>query len=351
MRKLPRNPRVAVLGATGAVGRMMLSILAERAFPASEVQAIATARSKGRVLPFGLSGSSGRTGTKTVTVRTVEDGGFEGLDLVLVDTPDEAATELIPRIVEAGAIAIDKSAAWRMNDSVPLVVPEINSKDLETHSGIISCPNCTTIGVVLPLAPLHERFGLKSVVMASYQSASGAGQAGVEELREQAVKLAGEVDALSAGRVDGMIPELKTFPAPVAFNVVPRIGPAKEDGYTGEEWKALHESRKILGLPGLQLTATCVRVPSFVGHGAAVHAQFEEEVDVDGALDALRGGAGVEVVDLPTALLSAGKDVALVGRVRRDPADSHALWFFCACDNLRKGAALNAAQIAELLLP
>lgn len=342
MRKLPNNPSVAVLGATGAVGRVMLDILAERSFPAAEVQAIATGRSKGRVLPFG---------DKTLTVRTVEDGGFKGLDLVLVDTPDEAAAELIPLIVDAGAIAVDKSAAWRMNDSVPLVIPEINAEDLERHNGIISCPNCTTITFALPLAHLHKRFGLKSAVVASYQSASGAGQAGVVELHEQSVKLADEVDALSAGQVDGIAPELKTFPAPIAFNVVPQIGSAMQDGYTAEEWKALYESRKILGLPDLQLTATCVRVPSYVGHGAAVYARFDEQVDVKGAVEALRAGAGVEVVDLPTVLLSAGKDVSFVGRVRRDPADPHALWFFCACDNLRKGAALNAAQIAELLLP
>lgn len=341
MKKLPKSPRVAVVGATGAVGRVMLDILAEREFPASEVQAVATARSKGRTLPFGDA---------TLTVRTLDDGGFDGFDLVLIDTPDAVARELAPKAVEAGAIVVDNSAAWRMEKSVPLVVPEINPHDLEWHSGIIACANCTTIGVVLPLFALHSRFGLESAVVASYQSVSGSGQAGIEELREQAGKMADQIDALAAGEVEGIAPEPKMFPAPVAFNVIPQIGSAGEEGYTGEEWKLLFESRKIMGLPDLEMSATCVRVPSVVGHGAAVHARFAREVEVDEALDALRGADGVEVVALPTVLLSAGKDVSLVGRVRREPGDPSALWFFCACDNLRKGAALNAVQIGELLL-
>jgi aspartate-semialdehyde dehydrogenase len=339
-RKLPASPKIGVLGATGAVGRVMLDVLWERRFPHSEVRAIATARSAGREISFGDG---------TLIVEAIGQDSFKDLDLVLVDTPDEAARDLVPLIVEAGAIAVDNSAAWRMEPHVPLVVPEINPGEIERHVGIVASPNCTTIGVVVPLNALHQRYGLSKAIVSSYQAVSGAGQGGTEELREQTVKVADDVDRLAAGEYSG--PDPKLFPAPVAFNVVPLIGTPQQEGFTNEEWKLLYESRKIMGLPSLDVTGTCVRVPTVVGHGSAVWARFENKIDPAEATEALRRAPGVEVVDLPTTLLAAGKDPCFVGRIRRDPKDPNALWFFVVSDNLRKGAALNAVQIAELLLP
>jgi aspartate-semialdehyde dehydrogenase len=311
-----------VVGATGVVGRVMLDILHERAFPASEVVPVASARSAGRLVAFGDG---------QLPVKVLEDGVFDGIDLVLLDTPDEVARAWAPVAAAAGAIVVDNSAAWRMDDDVPLVCPEVNAAALEgAVKGIVASPNCTTLGVVLPLGALHRRFGLEKAVVSSYQAASGAGRGGVEELSDQVAKLAGE---------------------PGAYNVVPRAGSFKEHGYTSEEVKLVTETRKIMGLPGLALTATCVRVPTIVGHGAAVWARFAAEVDLGEALACLGQAPGVELADLPTPQLSAGRDPSFVGRVRLDLSDTYALCFFCACDNLRKGAALNAIQIAEHLLP
>lgn len=342
MKTLPARPAVGVLGATGAVGRTVLRCLQERKFPASEVRAIATERSKGRRIPF--AGSD-------LVVETLDDRGFEGLDLVLCDTPDAVARDLVPKAVEAGAIAVDKSAAWREEPDVPLIVPEINAHAIERHQGIIASPNCTTIAFVLPLAPLHRAFGVERVLVSSYQSVSGAGQAGVEELREQAGKLSDQIDSLALGEISGLAPEPEVFPAPVAFNVIPIVGGAREEGFTNEEWKMTTEARKIMELPDLAVSGTCVRVDVVAGHGVSVHARFTRKVSAEEAIAALRAAEGIEVVDLPTSVLAAGKDSCFVGRVRRDPHDPQALWFFATCDNLRKGAALNAVQIAERLLP
>jgi aspartate-semialdehyde dehydrogenase len=346
MRKLPARPVVAVVGATGVVGRVMLDILHERAFPASEVVPVASARSAGRLVAYGDG---------QLPVKVLDDGVFDGVDLVLLDTPDDVARTWAPVAAAAGAIVVDNSAAWRMDDDVPLVCPEVNAAALEgAVKGIVASPNCTTLGVVLPLGALHLRFGLEKVVVSSYQSASGAGRGGVEELNDQVAKLAGEpgaLEALAAGTASGLLPSPSAFPAPLAFNVVPRAGSLRENGYTSEEVKLVAETRKIMGLPELALTATCVRVPTIVGHGAAVWARFAAEVDLDEALACLARAPGVELVDLPTPQLSAGRDPSFVGRVRADLSDAQALCFFCACDNLRKGAALNAIQIAEHLLP
>ncbi|MGH2720183.1 MAG: aspartate-semialdehyde dehydrogenase [Actinomycetota bacterium] len=339
---LPEHPHVAVVGATGVVGRVMLGILRERGFPASQVTPLASARSAGKEIAYGDT---------TLVVRELSAASLQGVDLALLDTPDEVARAWAPVAVEAGAVAVDNSAAWRMEDHVPLVVPEVNAHALEGHPGIVASPNCTTIGVVLPLAAIHAAFGLESVVVASYQAVSGAGEAGVDELKEQVAKLAFELDAMGAGDPAGLSPEPRAFPAPIAFNVVPKAGSVKELGYTSEEWKLLHETRKIMGLPGLNVTATCVRVPTVTGHGAAVHVRCASEVDLGAAMAALGAAPGVTVTDLPTAVLAAGRDDSFVGRVRVDPGDPRALWFFCTCDNLRKGAALNAVQIAEHLLP
>jgi aspartate-semialdehyde dehydrogenase len=340
--KLPEHPHVAVVGATGVVGRVMLGILRERGFPASQITPIASARSAGKEIVYG---------DQTLVVKELSAAALRGVDLVLLDTPDEVAREWAPVAVQAGAVVVDNSAAWRMEDNVPLVVPEVNAHDLDNHRGIIASPNCTTIGVVLPLAAVHAAFGIRSVVVASYQAVSGAGEAGVDELKEQVAKLAFELDAMGAGDPGGLSPQARAFPAPIAFNVVPKAGSVKELGYTSEEWKLLHETRKIMGLPDLKVTATCVRVPTVTGHGAAVHVRCATDVDLATAMEALGKAAGVTVCDLPTAVMAAGKDDSFVGRVRVDPGDPKALWFFCTCDNLRKGAALNAVHIAERLLP
>jgi aspartate-semialdehyde dehydrogenase len=327
----------------------MLGLLEERSFPAAEVVAIASARSAGRLLPF--AGQS-------LTVKALDENSLAGIDLVLLDTPDDIARQWGPLAAAAGAVVIDNSAAWRTDDEVPLVCPEVNAAALAgTVKGIIASPNCTTLGVVLPLGALHAAFGLEKVVVSSYQSVSGAGLGGIDELREQVEKIAAEpgaIDALTqgdAGPSGGLLGAPVAFPAPIAFNVIPRAGSLRDHGYTSEEAKLDFETRKILGLPGLEITATCVRVPTVVGHGASVWARFSQPVDVEAATKVLAGAAGVEVCDLPTPLGAAGRDPSYVGRIRRDLGDPRALCFFCACDNLRKGAALNAVQIAEALLP
>lgn len=342
MKRLPPRPRVAVLGATGAVGRVMMRLLEERSFPLESIRAIATARSRGRTLDFG---------GKPVIVDTLDNKGFEDLDLVIVDTPTEVAVQLAPLAAEAGAIVVDNSPAFRYEADVPLIVPEVNPRDAENHNGLIASPNCTTITFVVPLGALHAAFGLERAMVSSYQSVSGAGQAGIEELREHAAKLADQIDALAVGQIEGLVPEPEVFPAPVAFNVIPLIGSLDESRFTDEEWKMTYETRKIIGLPDLAISGTCVRVSAVVGHGTSVHARFAREVTAEEAASALNASAGIEVVDVPTSIMAAGKDACFVGRIRRDPHDPNALWFFSTCDNLRKGAALNAVQIAELLLP
>lgn len=340
--KLPPQPAVAVVGATGAVGRVMLDILAQRRFPAREVRAVASARSVGSKVSYGNA---------SLTVRVLEPEVFEGIDLVLLDTPDEVARRWAPKAVEAGSIVVDNSAAWRADMQVPLVIPEVNPEAVDAHGGIIASPNCATIGVVVPLAPLHRVYGLERLIVSTYQATSGAGRGGVEELAEQSQKLVNEMAALAAGAVSAMTPEPQIFAAPIAFNVVPLIGRVRSAGSTGEELKMLSETRKILGLPGVQVVATCVRVPSVVGHGASVYARFTDPVDLEEAGGILSNAAGVRMAEVPNAHQAAGTDACWVGRLRPDPLDDHALTFFTVSDNLRKGAALNTVQIAEILLP
>lgn len=340
--KLPHAPIVAVVGATGAVGRVMLDILAERHYPASEVIAIASQRSAGKKI---------RYGNGTLTVRALEPGVFDGIDLVLLDTPDDVAAEWARPAVEAGAIVVDNSAAWRTDPDVPLVIPEANPEAVDRHKGIIANPNCATIGVIVPVAPLHKVYGLERMIVSTYQSTSGAGRGGVEELAEQSQKLASEMEGLSEGLGSGVAPQPQMFAAPIAFNILPQIGSIKEDGSTSEEIKMLVETRKILSLPDVQVITTCVRVPTAVGHGAAVHARFSQPVDFDEIEGILRHAPGVRMSALPNAQEAAGKDACYVGRVRRDPFDPNSISFFTVSDNLRKGAALNAVQIAEILLP
>ena len=339
--------KLVVVGATGAVGTEILSILEARNFQCDEFVPVASPRSAGRMLSF--QGSEAEVVALSPEV-------FEGADLALFDVDDPLAKEWAPVAAEKGAVVVDNSGAWRMDPDVPLVVPEVNPDDaFQTPKGIIASPNCTTLAVVVPIAALHERFGLERMILASYQAASGSGRPGIDELWEQVEKTSKEPDLTQQGLAGEFLSGGDTFVHPIAMNVIPRCGSVKEDGYTSEELKLCYETRKIMGLPELRVTATCVRVPVVTGHGVAVHAEFEGEVSVDEARSVLEAADGVVVQDdvnsdvYPTPLGAAGKDPCFVGRIRQDLFDSKALEMFCVADNLRKGAALNTVQIAELL--
>ena len=339
--------RVALVGATGAVGTEILRILEQRDFPVDELVAIASQRSAGRKLPFRGS---------TVEVVALSREAFEGADLALFDVPDELSAEWAPVAAEQGAIVVDNSAAWRMDDSVPLVVPEVNPQAAHDRPrGIIASPNCTTLAMVVPIDVLHKGFGLTRLIMSSYQAASGAGVAGTDELWDQIERAAKEPDKVREGLARDVLEGGESFRHPIALNVIPQCGSVKDRGYTSEELKLCYETRKIMGLPNLAATATCVRVPVVVGHGVAVHAEFEQAITPEQARNLLNEAPGVEVLDdtregvFPTPLIAAGEDPCYVGRIRQDLFDPHALELFCVADNLRKGAALNTVQVAELL--
>jgi aspartate-semialdehyde dehydrogenase len=337
---------VGVVGATGLVGTEMLRLLDERAFPVSTLRAYASPRSEGRKLPFG----SGE-----VTCEVLGDGCFDGLDLVVIDVDDPLALEWAPRAAAAGARVVDKSAAFRMEPDVPLVVAEVNPEDLrDLPRGIVSCPNCTTMIPITAIAPLHRAAGIERMVAATYQSVSGAGQVGLEELDEQWTKGAGQVDTFRrAGALDAVEPG-RVWDRPIAGNVIPLAGSVKDAGYTSEEWKFVRESRKILHAPDLRVTATCVRVPVYVGHAVALNVQFQRRIPRAEAVELLAAAPGVTLVEdgdgHPTPLEAAGVDPVLVGRVREDPSQENTLDLWVTGDNLRKGAALNGVQLAELLL-
>ena len=340
--------RLVVVGATGAVGTQMLRILAERDIDASQIVAVASARSAGRRLDFKDT---------QLEVVALAESVFEEGDLALFDVPDEISAEWAPIAAGRGAIAIDNSAAFRMDADVPLVVPEINPNETtNAPRNIIASPNCTTLAMVVPLAALHRVVPVERLIVASYQAASGAGMVGVDELWDQTELAVKQPDDAREGLAGRVLEGGETFVHPIALNVVPRCGSVKEDGYTSEELKLCRETRKIMSLPDLPVTATCVRVPVVVGHGVAVHAEFAEPISVEQARAALRDAPGVELRDdvdsdvYPTPLEAAGNDPCYVGRIRRDLFNENALEFFCVADNLRKGAALNTVQIAELLL-
>ncbi|GIH09006.1 aspartate-semialdehyde dehydrogenase [Rhizocola hellebori] len=340
---------MAVVGATGAVGTVMLEILSNRANVWGEIRLIASPRSAGRKLV--VRGQE-------VEVIALCDEAFDGVDVAMMDVPDEVSAEWAPRAAARGAVVIDKSGTFRMDPDVPLVVPEINPQALRNRpKGIIANANCTTLAMIVAVAPLHREYGLKELVLASYQAVSGAGVAGPETLYDQIAKVAGDRQLGSrTGNVRHAVGEdLGPFPAPLVFNVVPWAGSLKNDGWSSEELKMRNESRKILGLPDLKVSATCVRVPVVTGHSIAVHAVFGSEVDANEARKLLQDAPGVIVVDDPAAgefpmpIDAVGTDPSWVGRIRRSIDDPRALDFFVTGDNLRKGAALNAAQIAELL--
>ena len=338
--------RVGVVGATGVVGREMLRVLEERAFPVDELRVYASPRSEGRKLAYA---------DREVTCETLRADGFDGLDLVIVDVDDPLAAEWAPVAAAAGAKVVDNSAAFRMDPDVPLVVTEINPGDLHRMpKGIASCPNCTTAVPLTAIAPLHRAAGLERMVVATYQSVSGAGQFGLRELDEQWTKGDGRSDVLSrAGAIDGAITPGEVWDRPIAGNVIPKAGSLGELGYTSEEWKMLHESRKILHADDLLATVTCVRVPVYVGHAVSANLRFARPMTKGEAVELLSDAPGVQLVaggdGHPTPLESAGVDPVLVGRVREDPSEPGSLNLWVAGDNLRKGAALNAVQIAELL--
>jgi aspartate-semialdehyde dehydrogenase len=338
--------RVGVFGATGQVGGVMRRLLEERAFPVDEIRFFASARSAGRTLPW-------RGGE--ITVEDSATAAFDGLDLALFSNGKTASQELAPRVAAAGATVVDNSGAWRMDPEVPLVVAGVNDDALASiPKGIVANPNCTTMAAMAPLMALHREAGLCRLVVSTYQAVSGAGGAGVAELDEQVRKVADSAAALTfdGGAVE--FPEPHAFARPIAFNVLPLAGSVVDDGTgeTDEEQKLRNESRKILGIPDLPVMTTCVRVPVFCGHSLSINAAFERPITPDRAREVL-AAAGAEVVleDVPTPLLAAGRDPSYVGRIRQDPTvdGGRGLALFVVGDNLRKGAALNAIQIAERL--
>ena len=341
------KPSLAVVGATGAVGTVMLGILSERPDVWGEIRLIASARSAGKKLMC-------RGEELTVVALTPES--FDGIDVAMFDVPDEISKEWAPIAASRGAVVVDNSGAFRMDVDVPLVVPEVNPQEIKNRPrGIISNPNCTTLSMIVTLGALHRDYELKELVVSSYQAASGAGQAGLDILREQIELVAGTTAGDIAGDIEAIITDNGPFPAPLALNVIPWAGSLKADGYSSEELKVRNESRKILGLPHLKVSATCVRVPVLTTHSLTVHAVFAKEPSRKGAQDILRNAAGVKLVDdpenykFPTPADVVGTDPTWVGRVRKSLDDPMALEMFVCGDNLRKGAALNTAQIAELL--
>ena len=335
---------IGIVGATGQVGGVMRAILAERRFPVSELRLFASARSAGRKLPW----ADGQ-----VTVEDAATADYRGLDVVLFSAGATTSREIAARVAAAGAVVVDNSSAWRMDERVPLVVAGVNDHAVADRPlGIVANPNCTTMAAMPVLKPLDRLAGLVALRVATYQAVSGAGLAGVSELAEQVQKIGDRASELTfdGAAVEGS-PPVK-FPAPIAYNVVPVAGKLVDDGSgeTDEEQKLRNESRKILELPQLAVAATCVRVPVYTGHSLAINAEFAEPVTVEAAREALAGAPGVVLSDLPTPLQAAGRDPSYVGRLRRDDTVPHGLSLFVASDNLRKGAALNAVEIAELLL-
>jgi aspartate-semialdehyde dehydrogenase len=332
--------RVAVVGATGAVGTEMRRLLRDRGYPASEIVPFASERSAGRELDDGL------------VVRPLrDDDSLDGFDVAIFSAGGSVSKEWAPRFAARGAIVVDNSSAFRMDPEVPLVVSEVNPDALDhIGKGIVANPNCTTMAIMPPLHALHEAFGLTAMVATSFQAAGGAGQKGMDELLEQVPALLADPRALASdGAAAAAKVQPRTFAKTLAFNVVPLLGTDTGNGYTDEEMKLQNESRKILGIPDLAVSPTCVRVPVMVGHAIEVRAQFEREPDVARALEVMGAHEGVELDDVPTPLEWAGRDPVAVGRVRLDLSDPFALNLFVVGDNLLKGAALNTVQIAELL--
>ncbi|MCA9023916.1 MAG: aspartate-semialdehyde dehydrogenase [Planctomycetaceae bacterium] len=326
---------VALVGATGAVGRIMRHLLEERDFPAKTFRFLASARSAGSTLTFK---------GQEYTVEELTTSAFEGVDLVLSSTPDDTAAEYLPAAVEAGATVIDESGYWRMKEGVALVIPEVNPEDAINAKGIIASPNCSTTQMVMALKPLHDAAKVTRVIVATYQATSGAGVQGTADLIEG-----------SRAHLDGQVYSYKAFKKPIAFNAIPQIGSEKEQGYTSEEMKMVYETRKILGDESIQVCPTCVRIPVSNCHSESITVETAKPVSVDEARELFSNFPGITVVDdlkeglYPLPSECDGSDEVFIGRIRKDISHPSSLTFWCVSDNLRKGAATNAVQIAELL--
>ena len=335
--------RIGIVGATGQVGGVMRDVLAKRRFPVRQLRLFASARSAGRTLPWLDT---------DITVEDAATADFAGLDIVLFSAGGTTSKALAPRVAAAGAVVIDNSSAWRMDPEVPLVVSEVNPHAVTVRpKGIIANPNCTTMAAMPVLRPLHAAAGLVSMTIATYQAVSGGGMSAVAELDEQVHKVADGARGLTFDGNAVEFPTPKKFARPIAFNVLPLAGSLVDDGSgeTDEEQKLRNESRKILEIPDLKVCGTCVRVPVFTGHSLQINARFARPISPAMARGLLADAAGVTLSDIPTPLQAAGGDVTYVGRIRSDETVEHGLAVFCSGDNLRKGAALNAVQIAELI--
>ena len=332
----PKLYNVAVVGATGIVGQEFLKILAGRPFPLRNLRLLATKRSAGQKVTFG---------EREIVVEDTTTASFAGVDFVFISASDEASRQFAPAAAKAGAVVIDDSGVWRMDPQVPLVVPEVNPDDVADHEGILAIPNCSTTPLVMALWPLHRVNPVRRVVVATYQSVSGAGRIPMEELSEQTRQV-----------LENQRTSPHAFPHQIAHNLLPEIGSFKDDGYTSEEWKMTAETRKIMHEPELPLSATCVRVPVYVGHSEAVHVELSSQMEPEEATDILRSAPGLVVQDdtsislYPQPWAAAGRDEVFVGRIRHDSSHAKGLVFWLVSDNLRKGAALNALQIAEELI-
>ncbi len=329
---------VGIVGATGLVGSMIREILAERNFPIASLRLFASARSAGKVVDG-------------VTIEDAATADYCGLDVVLFSAGGSTSKEIAPKVAAAGAVVIDNSSAWRSDPEVPLVVAEVNPDALaDLPKGIVANPNCTTMAAMPALKPLHDEAGLKRLTVSTYQAVSGAGIAGIDILANQLAHVGDKARELAQGGHDDLLPEAEKWAVPMAHNVVPLNYVLGEDDYTEEELKLRDESRKILNIPGLPVSGTCVRVPVFTGHSMSINAEFERPISPARALELLGRAPGVVVTAVPNPLEATGKDPVFVGRVRVDPTVEHGLALFVVGDNLRKGAALNAVQIAEALI-
>jgi aspartate-semialdehyde dehydrogenase len=327
---------IALVGATGAVGRIVLEQLAARDFPLKQLKLLASSRSVGREIEFK---------GQRFPVQLLEPGAFEGVDLVIASTPDEISARFAPWAVRAGAVVVDESGYWRMDPKVPLVIPEVNPEAVDEHSGIIASPNCSTTQMVVALAPLHRAARVRRVVVSTYQATSGAGIAGDEELHRS-----------TRSALEGQTHRPETFQHPIGFNLIPQIGSEKHAGYTSEEMKMVYETRKIMGDDTIQVCPTCVRVPVTIGHSESILVETEKSLSAEQAKELFEQAPGITVVDdlnqslYPMPRDCDGKDDVFVGRIRRDISSESGISFWCVSDNLRKGAATNAVQIAELLM-
>ena len=329
---------VGIVGATGLVGSMIREILAERNFPVGQLRLFASARSAGKVVDG-------------VTVEDAATADYSGLDIVLFSAGGSTSKAIAPKAAAAGAVVIDNSSAWRSDPEVPLVVSEVNPHALANlPKGIVANPNCTTMAAMPVLRPLHDEAGLKRLVVSTYQAVSGGGLEGIDVLARQLAHVGDKARELATGGHQDLLPQAEKWAVPMAHNVVPLNYVYAEDGYTEEEIKLRDESRKILEIPGLPVSGTCVRVPVFTGHALSINAEFERPISVERALELLGSAPGVVVTEVPNPLDATGQDPVFVGRVRNDPTVAHGLALFVVGDNLRKGAALNAVQIAEALI-